>query len=184
MSSLSSYTERLGAFFGDKTRKAKCRDASDERLDGTRERFPGPTPSRAAIRHRYREGEEEEEDGEVGEKDEVEEEEMLSTALSMAAREPPLPRRRPRSPSRRPAPASAPPRPPVQPLTTLAEKLAGSSLRQVFTVGLRWWLPLSRLEGFTGVAEAAGRLWENTVLLSGLMCSLSGRAWMRGVTKP
>ena len=49
-------------------------------------------------------------------------------------------------------------------------------LYRCYAAGLRWWLPLSRLEGFTGVAEAASRLWENTVLLSGLMCSLSGYA--------
>jgi hypothetical protein len=32
------------------------------------------------------------------------------------------------------------------------------------------------VNGYAGVSEAASRLWENTVLLSGLLCSLAGFA--------
>lgn len=80
------------------------------------------------------------------------------------------------SPSSGPAPT---PRAKQLGLHEFAESLVDSPLHKFFTVGLRWWLPLSRLDGFTGVAEAASRLWENTVLLSGLMCSLAGRGHIR-----
>ena len=60
---------------------------------------------------------------------------------------------------------------------TLAETLANNVvLRRKFTIGLKWWTPLSPLDGFNGVADACSRLWENTVLLSGLIASLSGFA--------
>ena len=58
--------------------------------------------------------------------------------------------------------------------TTLAERLANNdNLRANFTIGLKWWTPLSPLNGFEGVAEACSRLWENTVLLSALITSFS-----------
>ena len=58
--------------------------------------------------------------------------------------------------------------------TTLAERLANNdSLRKNFTIGLKWWTPLSPLNGFSGVAEACSRSWENTVLLSALITSFS-----------
>ena len=48
---------------------------------------------------------------------------------------------------------------------TLAETLANNVvLRRKFTIGLKWWTPLS-LDGFNGVADAQPPL-ENTVLLS------------------
>lgn len=68
------------------------------------------------------------------------------------------------------------------PVRTLAEELAESSLSKLFTVGLRWWLPLSKLDGFVGVADAASRLWENTVLLSGLLCGLAGKGGVSRAT--
>ncbi len=65
--------------------------------------------------------------------------------------------------------------------TTLAERLANNDgLRRNFTIGLKWWTPLSPLNGFIGVAEACSRLWENTVLLSALITSFS----MYAVTFP
>jgi hypothetical protein len=61
-----------------------------------------------------------------------------------------------------------------RPYTTLAERLANSdSLRRNFTIGLKWWTPLSPIDGFEGVAEACSRLWENTVLLSALITSFA-----------
>lgn len=61
-----------------------------------------------------------------------------------------------------------------RPYTTLAERLANTdSLRRNFTIGLKWWTPLSPIDGFEGVAEACSRLWENTVLLSALITSFA-----------
>ena len=69
------------------------------------------------------------------------------------------------------------PNPPRRTYTTLAEKLANNdTLRRNYTIGLKWWTPLSPLDGYSGVADACSRLWENTVLLSGLITSFSAFA--------
>lgn len=69
------------------------------------------------------------------------------------------------------------PRDPRRTYTTLAEKLANIDiLRRNYTIGLKWWTPLSPLDGYIGVADACSRLWENTVLLSGLITSFSASA--------
>lgn len=74
---------------------------------------------------------------------------------------------------------------PPPPPTTLAEDISKSAgLIKYFTVGLKWWLPIAPLEGYNGVAEAANRLWENTVLLSGLIASLSGRGAQPALISP
>lgn len=59
---------------------------------------------------------------------------------------------------------------------TLAEDFAASGWGKRFTLGLKWWTPMSPVVGYDGVGDAVSRLWENTVLLSGLIASLAGFA--------
>ena len=59
---------------------------------------------------------------------------------------------------------------------TLAEDFAASGWGKRFTLGLTWWTPMSPIVGYDGVGNAVSRLWENTVLLSGLIASLAGFA--------